>query len=200
MEAVVSGQFWVKRCSQQLALLCSHDAAIRQGAKRLRLAMHRFDDWGADEDGMVRRGRFGSLLERFDIQVSLEGVYLAAKSVARHSDIHQVKQGLGTTGILREEDRPGAGAPDGVLFTKLDQWLHQAEIHGQLADGGRFAAGDDQPIQPCEMAGQAHLGALNAQALEHCNVFCEIALDGKDSDFHRCFMGIRRVRQPRIAR
>jgi len=49
-----------------------------------------------------------------------------------------------------------------MRLAEIDQRLHQAKVHGQLADRGGFTAGDDQPIQAVEVAGQPHLHRLHA--------------------------------------
>jgi hypothetical protein len=81
-------------------------------------------------------------------------------------------------GILGEKDRPGAGAPDGFLPAKAAQRLDELEIEGQLADGGGFAARDDQPIQVLELLGQPYLHRLRPDLAQHEDMFFEITLKG----------------------
>ena len=64
------------------------------------------------------------------------------------------------------------------VLPKCTQRFQQAKVHRQFANGGGFASGHDQAVQPGELSGQAYFGSLHAQTGEHEDVFGKIALDG----------------------
>ena len=187
MEARIVGQFGVERCSQEMSLLRGDNPPVGDGSENLRPAADRLNDRRTDEYRVVRVCCPAGLLEFGDVQLGLERIQLTAKGIARYFDVHQTEQRLGAADILREEDRARAGTPNGVALAELAQWLHQAEVVREFTDGGGFAAGEDEAIQPFKMFGQAYLGGFHAETLEHGNVFGEIALNGKDTNFHSFF-------------
>ncbi len=169
---------------QEFSLLGGDNASIGQGRKDAGVGADRFNDRGADENRVIRVVGLCGLFERRDIQVDLERVHLAAEGVAFDGDVHQSQQGLGAAGVFREENGSGAGAPNGAFAAKGAQRFHQAKVFGQFADGGRFASGDNQPVQVFELACQPHFDGFDAQFFEHNDMFGKITLQGKDTNFH----------------
>ncbi len=49
----------------------------------------------------------------------------------------------------------------------------------------RLAAGDDEPVEPVELLGKAHLDRLRAEPPQHGRVLAEVSLHGEDADRER---------------
>jgi hypothetical protein len=71
-----------------------------------------------------------------------------------------------------------------VLFAELAQGIDEIESNRQLADGGGFAAGHDQSVQPLELARKANLDHFHTQAFQCVLMLDEITLQSKDANFH----------------
>ena len=52
-------------------------------------------------------------------------------------------------------------------------------------DRSRLAAGDDEPVEPVELLGKAHLDRLRAEPPQHGRVLAEVSLHGEDADLER---------------
>ena len=81
-----------------------------------------------------------------------------------------------------EQDHPGAGPEDGALEA-ADRLLEPVEPH-QARDRRRLAARDDEPVEPVELLGLAHLDDVRAEPAQHRRVLAEVALDGENTDLH----------------
>ena len=122
----------------------------------------------ADEDAADRALTIGQL------QVSLEARHLPTEGVAPYENVDEAKV------VAVEEDHPGAGPEDGPRAQRLLEAVDPDQTH----DRGRFAAGDDEPVEVLELLRLAHLDRLGAEAPQHGRVLAEVALDGEDSDSH----------------
>jgi hypothetical protein len=72
-----------------------------------------------------------------------------------------------------------------MLFPELSERPEELKIGGQFADGGGFAAREDQPLDPLQIARQAYFRRVHRQAPENGQVLGKIALQGQDSNLHR---------------
>ena len=81
---------------------------------------------------------------------------------------------------------PQTNPPNCAGFAEISQWIHQTKVHSQFADGGRFAARYDQPVQSVQVIGKTYFRGLNAQPFEHNNVFGKVTLKSKNTDPHNC--------------
>ena len=62
----------------------------------------------------------------------------------------------------------------------------EPEDPGELVDGGRFAAGNDESVQAVEFGGAADPDAGGAGGFHGVQVFPEIALERQDADPQAC--------------
>ena len=86
-----------------------------------------------------------------------------------------------------EHDHPRAGAEDRRVEPP-ERLVEAVEAH-QPRDRGRLAARQDQPVEPVELLGQAHLDRLGAEAPQHRRVLAEVPLHGEDADSKRLLHG-----------
>ena len=87
-------------------------------------------------------------------------------------------------GILGDKYRPGIGTPDRPLLCKPAQRLQQAKVVRQLANRGRFASRDDEPIQTLQLPRKADFYRFDPHPTKHGDVFNKVALKGKDTNYH----------------
>src|SRR5690606_8285727 len=93
-----------------------------------------------------------------------------------------------------EHDQPGAGAEHGQPGGDPGpERLEQLEGDQELADRGRLAARDDQPVQPGQVPFPAHRPGPGAGPAEQPVVLDDVALQRQDADQRH------RVYQPRSA-
>ena len=78
---------------------------------------------------------------------------------------------------------PSTGAP------KLADRLLQPVEADQTHDRGRFAARNDEPVEPVELLGQPYLAHVGSERAQHRHVLAEVALHGKDADRHGVIVG-----------
>ena len=192
MEAVIIRQFGVEDGSQQVSLAGGNDATIGQLCQAESTAGDRFDQRGTDEDGMEGIGIIVPSIERRDGKVGLEAVQLTAEGVALDGDVHQVQGGLIAVDILCHEDRPGAGAPHGVLFGENFEGLDQMIGFGQPGKGGGLATGHDQTVQALQLLGFAHLDNIHSQRFEDGLMLRKTSLESENADLHYLYY------QPRV--
>lgn len=176
VEARVVGQFRVKRGSEKMPLLGGDNPPVGNRSEDFCIAAHRLNNRRADENRMIWRVRCGGAFEFGDVEVYLERIHLAAEGIALHLDIHEAQQGLIAPNIFRQEDGACTRPPNGMALTKLPQRFHQAISHGKFADGGGFAAGDNETVQSVQVLGQTDFGCLYFQAFEHGDMLGKIAL------------------------
>ena len=132
-----------------------------------------------------------------DVQVRLERVELAAIGIAPDLDIEEGEDGPVAIGDpTGEEDHPGAGAPHrrtggGQAQDRLGQAVG---VH-QASHGGRLAAGQDQGLDPGQVAGEPDFDRLGADLTQGRGVLGHVPLHGQDADPRPA----RRLYQPREA-
>jgi hypothetical protein len=141
MEAIVSGEFWVKGCSENPAL-ADHYRVVVNGGKDFDSIPDFGDPRGPDEYGAERFG------QPLDGKLLFEGLVLPAKGISLDNDIKASQQRLLALGHLSgQEDHPGACPIDRhAIFDPLPKRIHHPETDRQLADRGGFASGDDQRV------------------------------------------------------
>ena len=176
MKPVIRRQFRVKRGCQQMTLLRRDDAPIGETGEHLCIALNRFDQWRTNENRVIELPARINLFQRWNIQIDLEAVHLASKSIALHGDIHQTDEGLVAMDILRKENRPGAGTPNGPPLPELAQWFDQLISGRQLPHRGGFTTWDNQPIEVLQMLRQAHFDRIHAESLQYHDMFGKVAL------------------------
>jgi hypothetical protein len=176
MNAAVGRELWVKRRREQMALPDEDRRTIAAG-QDFNAGAGFYDLRGANEDHLERatgEGGFGGQNGRID---------LAAVGVALEGCVEQAKRALGRVDdIAREQDCSGAGAERGLLLAELLKGLKEAELLEEAEYCGRFAAGQDQPVQASELIGLSNFAWLGAGFGEGVSVSGVIALDGEDTD------------------
>jgi len=141
-----------------------------------------FDLGSADENHLD--WRLAELL--FDKSAFADGaVDLSAVGIAADGDVNCSEAFLsGIFNFICEQDGAGAGA---------ERWLHTDELlqllesgfAEQLEERARLAAGDDQAVDFLELFGLFNEHNFSAQLLEPFAVGVKIALEGKNTDFHK---------------
>jgi len=172
MDTPVCGEFGMKSSSQNPALTNQHRGTIAEG-QHLDAGAGGDDARGANEDHLQRAtGEFG--FRRQDGRVDL-----AAIGVAFNDCIEQPQGALWRIEYFaRQQDGSGAGAKDGVASAKLLQSFKEARLQ-EFEDGGRFAAGQDESIETCQLVRLAHLARLGSGFGERFGVGGIVALDGE---------------------
>src|SRR6266487_1163839 len=114
----------MKRCSQEMSLLCSDNSAIRNRSEHLCILVHRLNDWRADENSMIIIFGSRGLFDLRNVKIRLKRINLTTKGIPLDFDIHQSEQRLISADIFGKKDRARAGSPNGMALTKLFQWFH----------------------------------------------------------------------------
>src|SRR5512146_3027498 len=125
MEAVILGKLVMEGSRQKASLLRRHDATIAQLRYNPGFSTDRFDDWRPDKNSVVRLALRINPFQFGHFQLRFKALRLAAKGIARYTDVHQAEERLVSLRVLREKYGPGAGAPDGLFPAKRAQRLHQ---------------------------------------------------------------------------
>ena len=129
--------------------------------------------------------------ESLEVQVRLEGLALPAEGVAAHGDVESAERLLRVSGqvlrrvrdLVRQQDHPGARAVDGQAgLDAFAQRIPEPEDPGELVDRGRFAAGDDEPVQAVEFGGTPDPDAGGTGGFHGMQMLPEIALQRQDAD------------------
>jgi len=110
--------------------------------------------------------------------LDFEGIYLPPEGVALDLHIHQTEQRLISPNFFRQQDRAGAGAPDGLALPKGTDWLQQLVRNHQFPNSGRLAPGNNQTLQTFQLLRQAHFCYISPEFLEADAMFPKIALKG----------------------
>ena len=84
--------------------------------------------------------------------------------------------------VAVEDDHPGA-RPEDRRRERADRLVEAVEAH-QPHERRRLAAGDDEPVEPVELLGLAHLDDVRAEPPQHRRVLAEVPLHGQDADPH----------------
>ncbi len=131
------------------------------------------------------------------VQGRFKGIDLPAKRVASDRNIQPAQCLLGVAvpvlgrigDLVGEQDHAGAaaihGQPCGYAIT---QRIAQAKDPGQLVDGGRFAAGQDQAVHGSQFGRAPDAGHRRAARLNRPGVFAHVALQGQNA-YQRLFAG-----------
>ena len=101
-----------------MTLLGSHNAAVGQFCQAGGGGGYGFYQRRPDENGVEWPGFSPFAIENRNGQVDLETVKLAAEGIALDGDVHQTQRGLVAVDIPGHEDRPGTGAPHGMVFAQ----------------------------------------------------------------------------------
>src|SRR3990172_9799434 len=128
METRVVGELRVKGGGEQVPLAGGHDplatrgsgAVGRQAGQHLDPFPDLLDQRRPDEhrpEGALRLEA-----QRGNGQIDDKAIDLAPEGIALDGEIHQLEEGLLAADVAREEDRPGAGAPDRLLPAKTAEW------------------------------------------------------------------------------
>ncbi|RBQ66667.1 hypothetical protein VDGD_21657 [Verticillium dahliae] len=169
----------VPRLGIALALARPVDASARLAARQPRHGLdgsgvkHGLDDGGADEDAAKRARRLLLLLflvvatQKRQLEVGDKRLDLATKVVAVDAHGEPADEGLaallgrGGDGLVGEQDGAGAGAPDGAAFgDEGAQRVEEGRLGGEVGDGRRLAAGDQQGGAAGEVGGRADGGGV----------------------------------------
>lgn len=99
-------------------------------------------------------------------QVGFKTVHLSAKGVAPHGGVKHAEAGLVRVfNVAAQQYKPGATAVNGhAVEYALAQGLKHVPFIKQFADGGAFAAGNDQGIDALNILELAHLAGRRAKA------------------------------------
>lgn len=178
VEAEIVGQFGVEGGGQQGAIAHGDGFAV-ECHEDVDVVGDAANAWGADKDGVIGGG---SQLGCGD--VGLEGVDLATEGVAVDGHGEQVEGGpVEAVGVVGKEDGPGAGPPEGkaILPETSDRFV-QVVGEEEAGDGGAFAAGDDEAVEPIELVGVADFTGVDVEGTQTDGVLAEVALEGEDAD------------------
>src|SRR5262249_43083435 len=144
----VVGQLRMERRDEETALAGQDWMAVDLG-EHLDVGPDLLDPRRADEDGAQRPALAGKL------EVGLERSDRATEGVAPHRDVDEAEM------VAVEHDHPGARAEHGPL--ELAQRLVDAVEPHQARERRRLAAGDDEPVEPVELLGNADLDDVGAE-------------------------------------
>src|SRR4051794_11749518 len=171
VDTCVAGELRMERRHEKPAVVQKHRIALE-----LREHVHVPADVrhprGPDEDAPERT------LRTFQREVRLEARDLAPVCVPLDSDVN-----LAEEPVAREQDHPRAGSEHRAA--EPPQRLLEPVQPDQPADGRRFAAGDDEPVEAFELARLADLDRLHAEPSKRGDVLAEVALQGEDTDAKR---------------
>ena len=79
-------------------------------------------------------------------------MHLPPKGIAAHGDVQNTEQWLlPFDGAGREHDQASAGAKNGMIASEGPQGSAQFVFFHELAHGGAFAPGDDEPVKAGEV-------------------------------------------------
>src|SRR5262245_23407900 len=151
METSLPGQLRMEGGSHDLALLDRYHAAVIQLGDNFDVWADTFDDRRTDEDRVDL-----AIAEDWHVELRFEAVQLSTKGIALHGYVEQWEDWLVTiTDVLAEQDHAGAGAEQwSTLVRQVEDRLTQSPLVDQLAHGRALAAGEDQPADALEVAGQ----------------------------------------------
>lgn len=124
------------------------------------------------------------LVERLELDIRFEALYLPAVGVSRHGDVHHAELGLiASLDVLGQKDGARAGAEDrkpcGNSLSYRPDEIESVEEH---ADGGAFPARDDEGGEAVELGGGAHEACVHLHRCKELAMLLEVPLEGEDSD------------------
>jgi hypothetical protein len=143
---------------------------------------------GANEDGVHRAAR-----DPGEVQIGLKGAQLASERVALGPYIEDAEV------LAVKHDEPGAGPEDRCARRRqLSQRVPQSLPGDAQGYDRRFSTGDDQRVEPVEVAGHANLPGLGPELTEHPSVSGEVALESEHADPRRRLIGAGADRSQRV--
>src|SRR5204862_3314358 len=175
VDAGVVGQLRVEGGDEEPPLARQHRVAVDLG-EHVDVGSRVLEPRRADEDSAQRLVAVPPVV-RQHLEVSFEAVDLAAERVAPRAVVAEAEV------VAVEEDHPGARSQDRAAEL-AHRFVETVEPH-QAADGGRLAAGDDQPVEPVELLGEPDLDRLGTEPPQHGCVLSEVPLHGEDADPER---------------
>jgi hypothetical protein len=148
------------------AALADRDRVPFVGGQHLDPGPAALDPGGADEDRAQRL-----VADPIDLDVGLEALQLAAEGVALGGDVEEAE----VIGVA--DDQPSAGAEDRPpgFVVGAQRWRQPGRLDA-LDDRRALAAGNDQAVEPDQIAGSADLGCLGTELAQGAGVRLEIAL------------------------
>lgn len=193
METVIACQLGMERSREQPALARRNDCSPIKCRERLYILAHRVDARRTNEHCGKRRWP-----ECRDVEIRFETVKLASKGVAPGRDIHQAEARLSFRtpfgDSIREQDHPGASAPDGHLApSPLLYRFHKAIRHEQFADRRALTTWNNQAVDTIKVFCKPHLGNLVPKVADNTLVLDKCPLQGKYTYVHtiagyRCWL------------
>lgn len=180
VEPGIVGKLGMERGAQEGALPHCHDASLVFG-QDVDFRSGGRDDRRSDEDS---RDGFG---QPFHADRVLEAMDLGAEGVAAHGDVEYAEAVLIPTFYGGgHHHQAHTGPPNGHSFAGAGlNRLAEAEPFEEEANGGAFAAGNDQPLDAVEVLDRADFvddDVVDARAFHRSAVLVEITLDCEDSD------------------
>ena len=122
--------------------------------------------------------------------MNLRRIDLRAEGVTPNRNIQNTERLLPRSRIInrsREHNQPGAGSQGWQApRNRLNQRLAQPKNTGQPVNRGRFAAGQNQRIQVCQLFGTFDEHHLRPQGFEHACVFGNAALQRQNTHGFAC--------------
>src|SRR6476469_2263906 len=170
VDASIVGQLRVEGGDKEPPLARQHRVAVDLG-EHLDVRPRLLEPRRADEDSAQR------LVAVPDVEVGFEALDLAAERVAPRAVVTEGEV------VAVEDDHPGTRSQDRAAEL-AHRLVETVETH-QPADGGRLAAGDDQPVKPVELCGEPHLDRLGTEPPQHGRVLSEVPLHSEDADPER---------------
>jgi hypothetical protein len=168
----------MERGDEEAALAQEHGLAVEL-SEHLDVGAGLAQPRGADEDAPER------LVVTRELEVGLEARDLTAVGIPVDEDVDEVEV------RAVEHDHPGAGSED--RRAESPHRLVEAVEPHQPHERRRLAARDHEPVEPVELAGDAHLDGLGAEPPQHGRVLAEVALDGEDTDARTLHVGKSRA-------
>jgi len=167
---------------EHIALAGGYDAVLVSG-EHLDVAIGGGDDGSAYEDCA-----HGPAVYSFYLNIGFEAIDLSAEGVPLHGNVHDGEGWLVLSGGadgLGHEDHAGAGAEERAAGgDELLDGLEEAVARGELADGGAFAAGEDEPVGLGDLFGGANGAGLDAEAAKGPEMFSYVTLDCEYAYYH----------------
>lgn len=175
MEAGVGGEFGVEGGDEPMVLLGGHGGAIGEGGEDVDTRTGANEFRGADEDS--GEGVVLGISDGADVEASFKAIDLATEGVAFDIDIHEAEEWLVLANLFGHENHAGASAPNRFFSGESTERVHQIVDGGQLADGGAFAAGNNEAIDIIKLMGEADFDGGGAELVEHFDMLDEGSLE-----------------------
>jgi hypothetical protein len=157
--------------------LADSDRIITLGGDDFHVLPNALDFWRADEDHFGRAPSEDALADG--------AIDLASVGVAADGDVERAQAVLlGIVDFVGQENRTGASTERRLPAHELFQFF-ESGFAQQLEEGTGLAAGDDEAVDFVELLGFLDKHNFGAQLLEPLAVSVKVALQGKNTDFHK---------------